>query len=272
MSETNEKNIRTIPLLALRGLIIFPQMLLTFDVERAASLAAISAANKGDHLIFLSAQKDISVDVPLEKDIYAVGTVCRIRQQIRGGRAGCRLMVEGLYRARAISMDTDGKGYAAVIEPLEEKAERLSAARREAMMRNALALFHEYLQMNQNMMNEQLLNVLAHPDAAYVANYIAQHLRVSVDARQEILEECQLSKRLAAISRLLANELNILSMFLIKGFIFIHPEVFYHCVKQVPLLHSGLFCHLPKFGCCILIHFHRHGEGFFAGRIGDRNL
>ncbi|MBR3293563.1 MAG: endopeptidase La [Oscillospiraceae bacterium] len=212
MSETNEKNIRTIPLLALRGLIIFPQMLLTFDVERAASLAAISAANKGDHLIFLSAQKDISVDVPLEKDIYAVGTVCRIRQQIRGGRAGCRLMVEGLYRARAISMDTDGKGYAAVIEPLEEKAERLSAARREAMMRNALALFHEYLQMNQNMMNEQLLNVLAHPDAAYVANYIAQHLRVSVDARQEILEECQLSKRLAAISRLLANELNILSI------------------------------------------------------------
>ena len=210
MSET-KKN-RHMPLLPLRGLIVFPQMLLTFDVERQASLGAISAANKGDHLIFLSAQKDISVDLPREKDIYAVGTVCRIRQQLRGNHGGCRLMVEGLYRAKAVSMDTDDKGYSALLEIYEDKQERLSAVRREALLRNCLTLFNEYLHMNQDMMNEQLLNVLATPDPDYVVNYIAQNLRVHVDARQAVLEERSLSRRLVQIGRLLNSELHILSI------------------------------------------------------------
>ena len=203
---------RTLPLLPLRGLIVFPQMLLTFDVERPASLAAIQMANHGDHLIFLSAQKDISVDLPQEKDIYSVGTVCRIRQQLRGGHGGCRLMVEGLYRAHAISMDTDSKGYTVLLEPLDDKPERISPQRREALMRNCLTLFNEYLHLNQDMMNEQLLNVLANPDADYVAYYIAQNLRVSIDARQAILEERSMSRRLMQLGRLLSNELHILSI------------------------------------------------------------
>lgn len=203
---------RALPLLPLRGLIVFPQMLLTFDVERPASLAAINAANRGDHLIFLSAQKDIAVDVPQEKDIYSVGTVCRIRQQLRGGHAGCRLMVEGLYRARAVSMDTDSNGYSAVLEALDDKPERISAPRREALLRNCLTLFNEYLHMNQDMMNEQLLNVLANPDADYVAYYIAQNIRVNVNARQAVLEEQSLSRRLMQLGRLLQNELHILTI------------------------------------------------------------
>ena len=212
----NNENIaserRVLPLLPLRGLIVFPQMLLTFDVERPASLAAIGAANRGEHLIFLSAQKDISVDVPQEKDIYSVGTVCRIRQQIRGGHAGCRLMVEGLFRARAVSMDTDSKGYTAVLERLSDRPERVSASRREALLRNCLTLFNEYLHMNPDMMNEQLLNVLANPDPDYVSWYIAQNLRVNIPARQELLEEQSLSRRLTALGRLLQNELHILSI------------------------------------------------------------
>ena len=203
---------RTMPLLPLRGLIVFPQMLLTFDVERPASLAAINMANRGDHLIFLSAQKDISVDVPEEKDIYSVGTVCRIRQQLRGGHGGCRLMVEGLYRARALSMDTDSKGYTALLEPYDDKPERISPQRREALLRNCLTLFNEYLHLNQDMMNEQLLNVLANPDADYVAFYIAQNIRVNVPARQAVLEERSMSRRLMQLGRMLSNELHILSI------------------------------------------------------------
>ena len=212
MNQTTKTEPRTMPLLPLRGLIVFPQMLLTFDVERPASLAAINNANRGDHLIFLSAQKDISVDVPLEKDIYSVGTVCRIRQQLRGGHGGCRLMVEGLYRARAISMDTDSSGYSAVLEPFDDRPERISAPRREALLRNCLTLFNEYLHMNQDMMNEQLLNVLANPDADYVTYYIAQNIRVNISVRQELLEERSLSRRLMQLGRLLGSELQILSI------------------------------------------------------------
>ena len=74
-----------LPLLALRGLHVFPGMLLTFDVERQASIGALNAALKNDQMIFLGAQKDLTADMPQENEIYSVGTVCRIRQQLHKG-------------------------------------------------------------------------------------------------------------------------------------------------------------------------------------------
>ena len=91
------KEMDKLPLLALRGLHVFPGMLLTFDVERPASIAALNAAVRCDQLIFLSAQKDLTADMPQEDDIFSVGTVCRIKQQLRQPRGSlCRVMVEGL--------------------------------------------------------------------------------------------------------------------------------------------------------------------------------
>ena len=84
MSDYMEQELKIMPLLPLRGLSVFPGMLLTFDVERSASVAALDQAMKTDQLIFLAAQKDIATDVPRDKDIYHVGTVCRVRQQLRG--------------------------------------------------------------------------------------------------------------------------------------------------------------------------------------------
>ena len=108
-----EENIfesRTLPMLPLRGLNVFPGMLLTFDVERSASVAALAAATDDDQMIFLATQKDLSIDMPEEDDIYHIGTVCRIRQQIRQPRSKiCRVMVEGIYKAEAVSMSTEGK-------------------------------------------------------------------------------------------------------------------------------------------------------------------
>lgn len=213
MSDNIENEIKIMPLLPLRGLSVFPGMLLSFDVERSASVAAMEASVKGDHLIFLSAQKDIATDVPREKDIYRVGTVCRIRQQLRQPHSNvCRVMVEGVYRAEALSMDTDGKYYTAQVCPLDDKPERISAVRKEALVRNCLALFSEYLHMNQDMVTEQLLNVLANPDVAYVVSYIAQNVRFSVEDKQKLLEELYPSRRLTMLSKLLNNELNILSI------------------------------------------------------------
>ena len=100
MSDLISEEILTLPMIPLRGLVVFPGMLLTFDVERPASVAALGASVKRSSLIFLAAQKDISNDAPGENDIYSVGTVCRVRQQLRQSRANvCRVMVEGLYRA-----------------------------------------------------------------------------------------------------------------------------------------------------------------------------
>ena len=202
-----------LPMLALRGLHVFPGMMLTFDVERAASVASLNAAVKNDQLIFLAAQKLLTADMPQENEIYHVGTVCRIRQQLRQPRSNiCRVMVEGIYRAEADSITPDPKGYTAMAAPLEDKKERVSAARREALLRSCLSQFEEYIQYNPEMVTEQILNLLANPNPIYVSNYIAQNVRFSVEDRQAILEELYPSRRLALINRLLSHELNVLSI------------------------------------------------------------
>ena len=213
MSDLISEEILTLPMIPLRGLVVFPGMLLTFDVERPASVAALGASVKRSSLIFLAAQKDISNDAPGENDIYSVGTVCRVRQQLRQSRANvCRVMVEGLYRASALEMNTDGRYATAKVSALPDKEERVRAERKEALMRNCLTLFHDYLQLNPDMMNEQLLNVVANPDLGYAISYMAQNIRFSVDAKQKLLEELYPSRRLSLLARLLSREIEILNI------------------------------------------------------------
>ena len=204
---------KTLPLLALRGLHVFPEMLLTFDVERTASIGALGMAAKSGQLIFLAAQKSLTADMPQQEDIYQVGTVCRIRQQLRQPRGNvCRVMVEGLYRARFLTVNADPKGYTAEIIPLPDKGERVSAARREALLRNCMSLFEEYIQFNQDMVNEQLLNLLANPNAAYVSNYISQTVHFNLEDKQKLLEELYPNRRLAMLCKLLNAELDVLNI------------------------------------------------------------
>ena len=89
-----------IPVLALRGLTVFPHMSLTFDVERRISIAALERAMEADQEVFLVTQKEISVDVPEEKDLYVLGTISHIRQVLRISASSVRVMVEGRQRAR----------------------------------------------------------------------------------------------------------------------------------------------------------------------------
>ena len=212
MAQSNQELIK-LPMLALRGLHVFPGMLLTFDVERPASVAALSSAVRADQIIFLSAQKELGADLPTAEEIYPIGTVCRIRQQLRQPRGNiCRVMVEGLYRGRADSIQCDPKGYTALVEQLPDKTERISQERREALFRSVLGQFEAYIQFNSDMINEQIINLLANPDPGYVSNYIAQNVRLSVEDRQLLLEERSPTRRLALINRMLARELNILSI------------------------------------------------------------
>ena len=212
MSENNIQT-KTLPMLALRGLHVFPEMLLTFDVERQASVGALALAAKYGQMIFLSTQKNLTADMPQEEDVYQVGTVCRIRQQLRQPRGSvCRVMVEGLYRAKFYSMNCDPKGYTAEIAPLPDKEERVGAARKEALLRNCISLFEEYIHFNQDMINEQLLNLLANPNPGYVSNYVAQNVHFSMEDKQRILEEVYPSRRLALLNKLLNAELEVLSI------------------------------------------------------------
>ena len=202
-----------LPFLALRGLHVFPRMLLTFDVERQASIAALNEALASDQLIFLSAQKNVGDDLPQAGGLYSVGTVCRVRQQLRQPKGNiCRVMVEGLYRAQALSMDCSPSGYFARVIPLEDKQERISSERREAVMRTCLNQFEEYIRLNNDMVTEKILNLLADPSPAYVSYYIAQNVHFSVEDRQALLENLYPCRRLAMISKLLSREINVMNI------------------------------------------------------------
>ena len=213
MSESQYGEAVRLPLPPLRGLNVFPGMLLTFDVERPASVAALGASVKKNSLIFLSAQKDITADAPGEDDIYRIGTVCRIRQQLRQPRVNvCRVMVEGLYRAEAQEMSTEGRYAEATVRELPDRAERIRAERKEALLRSCLTLFNDYLHLNPDMMTEQLLNVISNPDVGFIISYIAQNVRFSVENKQKLLEERYPSRRLALLGKLLKREIEILSI------------------------------------------------------------
>ncbi|MBQ7896140.1 MAG: endopeptidase La, partial [Oscillospiraceae bacterium] len=212
MSEKNSK-IRTLPLLALRGLSVFPGMLLTFDVERPASLTAINVAMQAEQLIFLAAQKDLRADMPEESDIWHVGTVCRIRQQLRQPRSKiCRVLVEGVYRAEALSIKTDIDCYTAQVSEYPDMAERISEVRKEAILRNCRNVFESYIQLNPELMGEQLLNVRTSTDVSYVGNFIAQTAHFKPEEKQRLLEETRPCRRLEQITKLISKEISVLSV------------------------------------------------------------
>ena len=146
MSEYEFKVQRAMPVLPLRGLAVFPGMLLNFDVERPMSAAALNLAMSEDQIIFLTAQKDLAKDVPFLEDIYHIGTVCRVRQMLRqpGGKT-IRVMVEGIGRGRIVGMITDSPCLYTEVDPLPDMEEKPSV-RIEALCRRCVSLYIQYLQ------------------------------------------------------------------------------------------------------------------------------
>lgn len=212
MSETYTRT-EKLPMIALRGLTMFPDVILTFDVEREPSLRALEMSVIGNRDIFLVAQKNVAVDVPEEKDMYSVGVVCRVKQQIRQPQSSIRrVTVEGLYRARAEHMVLTGRAYTADVTPLPDKEERVSEDRIVALVRSCFSMYHDYLSENPEAMTEQLISVLSVNEPGGVANHIAHNVNLNYDEKQSLLEVLYPSRRLVRLGKILRRELNILQL------------------------------------------------------------
>ena len=214
--ETNElkTGVSTgMPMIAMRGMLVYPQMTLSFDVEREASVRAADLAASGDHLIFLSMQKKPEDEAPGADGIYSVGTVCRVRQLLRQMQHGySRMIVEGLFRAEAVSVtEEDGVLRAQVVER-GDRRERLSEVRREAVIRNSLELFQQYLELTHELPPAQILQIFSQPNTDYVAWFIAQNLQVAPEEKQQILECDYPGRRFMLLNRLLRNEIQVLKI------------------------------------------------------------
>ena len=200
------------PALALRGLAIFPNTLLHFDVGREASIKALDESMRSGQPIFLVAQRDLSVEEPKEPDLYQVGTICNVRQILRLPGDNVRVMVEGLDRGRLCQLiQTEPYLIAQVEEIRPEQAVRRSA-RTEALIRRTYELFEAYVELAPKMTPDILLSVLSSEDPGYIADYIAQNLPMRTEDKQAVLEELRPVRRLEKLSQTLKRELEILEL------------------------------------------------------------
>lgn len=213
MNETNfTPETEDYPLLPMRGLSVFPGMLINFDVVRERSVAALEAAMGMNRTIFIVAQKDISKETPDEEDLYRVGTLCRIKQLLRiPGAEGLRVLVEGISRAKLVSFSGGGKYFFAGIRLLDEGG-KYSPARSEALIRQCVTLFDEYAHLIGSLPPEMLSTVAGSDDPGYVADYITQNIYLRPDKKQQILEEARPLQRVALLNRFLAREAAVLSI------------------------------------------------------------
>ena len=203
----------TMPMIVLRGVGVFPKMLVTFDVDRKASVSALNNANRHDRMVFLACLRDPMTDIPEEKDIHRIGVVCRIRQLLQQpGSSVCRVMLEGLFRASADEMHLDPKGYSVTVTIQEDLPERVSDARREALMRSSVSLYEEYLQLNGDFNPEQFISLFGNSSPSYVSDFLAQNIMFSPFQKQHLLEELHPCRRLTDINRFLSHELDIMNI------------------------------------------------------------
>ena len=203
---------RSLPMMALRGLTVFPGMMLTFEVERSMSIAALNMAMSDDQIIYLVPQIDIATDIPTPEDVYGVGTVCRIKQMMKQpGSKTVRVMAEGIERGRTLAVRTDMPCFVAEVEPMPDVAER-KTARIEALIRHCCNLFDAYVTVSGNMAPESVITVLGSTNAGFVSNFIAQHVFLRPEQKQELLEQTRPSRRLTLLSKMLLHETSVLGL------------------------------------------------------------
>ena len=202
----------SLPMLALRGLSVFPNMLLNFDVERAMSVAALNIAADGERRIFLLAQKDIAKETPGESDLYKVGTICYVKQLLRIPGGGIKVLVEGLQRASLVKIISDRKYFSAEVEPIRDEPLEKVTPKVEAMIRKSVSLFDSYSSITGNVTKEAVISIYSATEPGYVADYIAQNMYMKPEKKQLILETAAPVKRLELVCDMLLSEIEVIEI------------------------------------------------------------
>ena len=212
-----QNDLRIMPAVALRGLVVFPGMFLHFDVGREKSINALKKAMDTDQEIFLITQKDISVDDPDYTELYEIGVVASVKQVLKlpGKSGNVRVAVEGLYRARLVQGIEVGSGnfLKTMIFPIKQqgiRAEKQDYAK--ALVRHTKDIFADYSDCAPQMPADLMTSVMQKADPGELADYIAGNIMLEYEDRQRILEVLNPIKRLEEMCVLLASEGNLLSI------------------------------------------------------------
>ena len=209
-----ETNALAMPIVALRGLVVFPDMRLHFDVGRSKSVAALRAAMAGNQEVFLVAQKDIINDDPGVNDLYKTGVVATVKQVLKlQGSENVRVAVEGIYRAKITEVIMDKpflKG--SVRRCTDAKIKPQDSEYAEALVRHAKDIFNDYSVAAPQLPPELVLQVIAEKRPGELADFIAGNIVLEYSDRQRILDQLNPIKRLEALCVMLEREGNLLKL------------------------------------------------------------
>ncbi|MGI8383163.1 endopeptidase La [Robertmurraya sp. P23] len=199
-----------VPLLPLRGLLVYPTMVLHLDVGREKSVQALEKAMVDDSLIFLTTQKEVSIDEPLEDDLYKMGTLTKVKQMLKLPNGTIRVLVEGLKRAEIVTFFDEDDHYSVEIKTYEDPVEK--DAESQALMRTMLDYFEQYIKMSKKISAETFSTVTDIEEPGRMADIISSHLPLKLKEKQEILETINVKERIQKIVDIIHNEKEVLNL------------------------------------------------------------
>lgn len=210
MTEIVKKNSTlTLPLVALRDIVIYPRMTVNLDIGRKDSIAAVRFASKGDQYVVTAMQKDTAIGNPEVDDLYRVGTVVKINQMLQLPGGLIRILAEGVSRVNIFSITATDHGFSAEVDDLKETpvADEIKA---EAYRRTILKSFFEWLRnTKQGFPDDQMKQLKLITDPGKTADFISAQLLITPKRRQDLLEETDIMTRLQMVQRLLDQEIRI---------------------------------------------------------------
>ncbi|XQY90898.1 endopeptidase La [Metabacillus sp. HB246100] len=199
-----------VPLLPLRGLLVYPTMVLHLDVGRDKSVQALEKAMMEDSMIFLTTQKEISIDEPTKEDIFEIGTLTKIKQMLKLPNGTIRVLVEGIERGEIIHFVKEDPFYSVEIE-LHPDPEAKSVEE-EALMRTMLEYFEQYIKLSKKISAETYATVTDINEPGRMADIISSHLPLKLKEKQEILETLDVKERLNRVISIIHNEKEVLQL------------------------------------------------------------
>ena len=207
------RNVVHLPAIALRGLVVFPNNVVHFEVGRAKSIAAIEAAMRANSSVFLVAQQEMDVEEPTIRDLYAYGVIAEIKQVLRVSDELVKVLVEGKTRARLLELDAGEKYLQAAVRPVAVRG--IAADKRtqvEALVRSLKDCFEEYLSYSPQISKDVVYNIVSSDSPLFLSEYMPANLLFKYEDKQTILNESTLLGRLEKLLTLLRQECQILDI------------------------------------------------------------
>lgn len=208
MSEAMMSQSELLPVLPLRDVVVYPNMVIPLFVGREKSMQALDQAMTGDKRILLLAQTSPEVDDPGAGDLYPMGTVAQVLQLLKLPDGTIKVLVEGLSRARVQGMQEEGGALLAMAEPVQSHTER-EARELEVTVRSLLSLFEQYIKLNRKIPPELLATLGTIDDPGRLADTVAAHLSVRLADKQTLLETLEVGARLELLIGFVDGEIDV---------------------------------------------------------------